>query len=99
MNMPGGMGAVLCVMLTLALAIPPAHAQSRSSCDKACLEGIADQYRDAYSKRNATLAPIDRNVRFTENGVEMRFPDGSWDTITREVGPPLTLSDPKSGQA
>jgi hypothetical protein len=37
-------------------------------------------------------------VRFTENNVEMlQFPDGTWDTVTQEVGTPLTLSDPKTG--
>jgi hypothetical protein len=36
-------------------------------------------------------------VRFTENNVEMEFPDGTWDTISQEVGTPLVLSDPKTG--
>jgi hypothetical protein len=68
-----------------------------SSCDKACLEKIAGDYRAAYLKHDRTLAPFARKVRFTENNVEMKFPDGSWDTVTKEVGPPLTLSDPKTG--
>jgi hypothetical protein len=38
-------------------------------------------------------------VRFVENNVEMAFPDGSWDTVTRELGEPLVLSDPATGQA
>lgn len=67
------------------------------ACDKACLEHIGDEYRAAYVKHDRTLAPFAHKVRFTENNVEMEFPDGSWDTVTREVGPPLTLSDPKTG--
>lgn len=62
------------------------------------LERIADRYRRAYRKHDPRLAPIARRVRFTENNVEMAFPDGSWDTVTRELGPPLTVSDPKRGQ-
>jgi hypothetical protein len=27
----------------------------------------------------------------------MQFPDASWDTVTEEVGTPLTISDPKQG--
>jgi hypothetical protein len=68
-----------------------------AACDKKCLEGIGDQYRAAYVKHDRSMAPFARKVRFTENNVEMEFPDGSWDTVTEEVGPPLTLSDPKTG--
>lgn len=67
------------------------------TCDKACMEKIGDQYRAAYVKHDPSLAPIARNVRFTENNIEMKFPDASWDTVTQEVGPALTLSDPKTG--
>ena len=28
----------------------------------------------------------------------MPFPDASWDTVTKELGPPLTFSDPRTGQ-
>jgi hypothetical protein len=73
-------------------------AQARKpDCDKACLEGIGDQYRAAYVKHDPKLAPFAKKVRFTENNVQMEFPDASWDTVTQEVGPPLTLSDPTTG--
>jgi hypothetical protein len=68
-----------------------------ATCDKACLEKIGDQYRAAYLKHDRSLAPFAGKVRFTENNVEMKFPDGSWDTVTKEVGPPLTLSDSNTG--
>ncbi|MBO9649480.1 MAG: hypothetical protein J7605_13300 [Variovorax sp.] len=62
------------------------------------LEKIADAYRAAYVAHDPRLAPIAGNVRFTENCVEMDFPDASWDAVTREVGPALTLSDATTGQ-
>ncbi len=43
-------------------------------------------------------APFAKKVRFSENNVEMAFPDGSWDTISSQVGTPLVLSDPSTGQ-
>jgi hypothetical protein len=61
------------------------------------MENIGDQYRAAYLKHNPKLAPFASKVRFSENNVEMQFPDGTWDTVTEEVGTPLTLSDPKTG--
>ena len=68
------------------------------ACDNACLERIADAYRSAYLKHDPSLAPLSKTVRFTENNVEMSpFPDGSWDTVTEEVGPALTFSDPQTG--
>ncbi len=70
---------------------PPASA-------KAALEAIAADYRAAYLAHDPGLAPFARAVRFTENHVEMRLPDGTWDTVTQEVGPALTLSDPVTGQ-
>jgi hypothetical protein len=69
----------------------------RASCDQTCLERIGDEYRAAYVKHDRTLAPFAAHVRFTENGVVLRFPDGSWDVVTQEVGPPLTFSDPVTG--
>ena len=83
------------LLLSLMLALPAAHAAS--SCDKACMEAIGDKYRAAYVKHDPKLAPFARKVRFTENNVEMEFPDASWDTVTEEVGPALTLSDTKTG--
>jgi hypothetical protein len=72
--------------------------RAAGACERPCLEHIADQYRAAYLKHDRTLAPIAKRVRFTENNVEMlQFPDGSWDTVTEEIGPALTFSDPQTG--
>lgn len=87
--------AALAAALVILLPVPRAFAVS--GCDKACLESIGDRYRAAYVRHDATLAPISRHVRFTENNVELQFPDGTWDTVTEEVGPALTISDTKSG--
>lgn len=75
------------------VAMSVTHAQS---CDRACLEGIAQTYRAAYLAHDPKRAPFATRVRFTENNVEMRFPDASWDTVTAEIGPALTLIDPRT---
>jgi hypothetical protein len=69
-----------------------------AACDKSCLEEIAAAYRAAYRMHDVKLAPFATGVRFTENGVAMAFPDGTWDTVTGEVDSPLILSDPATGQ-
>ena len=74
-----------------------AEAQPKG-CDRVCLEAIGDQYRAAFIAHDPAKAPISHRVRFVENNVEMPFPDGTWDTVTKEMGTPLTLSDPVNGQ-
>jgi hypothetical protein len=68
-----------------------------ASCGHSCLENIGDQYRQAYLKHNPALVPMASSVRFSENNVVLKFPDGSWDTVTGEIGPALTFSDPVTG--
>ena len=82
-----------CVLLTGA-----ATASGAQRCDKTCLEQIATRYRSAWLAHDPKLAPIARRVRFVENNVGMALPDGSWDTVSRELIEPLVLSDPVTGQ-
>jgi len=90
-------GTTLVLNGLLLLGAMPAAFAAAGACDKACMEGIADRYRAAYVKHDAKGLPLARNLRYTENGVVLKFPDGTWDTVTKEVGPALTLSDTKSG--
>ena len=58
---------------------------AEGACDKVCLEAIGARYRAAYLAHKPTLAPFAKTVRYTENNIEMPFPDGTWDTVTQEV--------------
>jgi len=81
-----------------AMAISGGADAQPEGCDRICLEAIGDQYRAAFIAHDPAKAPISHRVRFVENNVEMHFPDGTWDTVTKEMGTPLTLSDPVNGQ-
>ncbi len=87
----------LAALVALTATATPVSAQSDTSCDATCLEQIAREYRAAYRAHDREAAPFADDVRFTENNVEMPFPDGTWDTVTAEPGPPLILSDPETG--
>lgn len=89
------MRSTMLTVIGLTLAATTVQAET---CGKACLERIGAAYRTAYLAHDPKLAPFAPNVRFSENSVEMRLPDGTWDTVTKEVGPALTLSDPVTGQ-
>ncbi len=93
----GFWGALAALIVPTVLAILISTSAFAADCDKKCLEAIGDQYRAAYLKHDPKLAPFAKKVRFTENNVEMEFPDATWDTVTQEIGTPLTLSDPKTG--
>ncbi len=108
-----GIAAALVALVALVGGGPAAHAagESRaqaageaaahaagSRCGEACLERIGAEYRAAYLKHDPSLAPIASSVRFSENNVVLKFPDGSWDTVTQEIGPALTFSDPLTGE-
>lgn len=88
---------ILALGLTICVASAVHLAAQTERCDAACLETIANSYRAAYLAHDPKLAPFAERVRYTENNVEMPFPDGTWDTVTEEVGPALTLSDPVLG--
>lgn len=88
--------SVICLTALISLSTPSFGAAQ--DCDKICLKTIADQYRAAYVKHDPSLVPIADNVLFSENFVMMPFPDATWDTVTKEVGPALTLTDPVTGQ-
>jgi len=82
--------------VALAFAAMGAHAQDRD-CDKTCLEDLAAQYQKAYAAHDPSMLPISDHVRYTENNVEMPFPDGTWDTVTKVVGPTQVISDTRTG--
>ena len=76
--MNGG-GSIMKKLLPLLFAIvflggiPAAHAQKSGSCDRACLEGIADQYLAAMVAHDASKASFARNFIFTENTIKLPY--------------------------
>ena len=87
----------LSAVCVLALAVPAGLQAQSTRCDAQCLEDIGRQYRAAYRAHDRAAAPFAGSVRYTENNVEMPFPDGTWDTVSAEPGPPVILSDPETG--
>jgi hypothetical protein len=85
------------LMLTVGLMVSGTAAIA-AGCDKTCLEQLAMRYHAAWLAHDPTGVPLAPGVRFVENNVEMKLPDGSWDTVSEAVGTPLVLSDPRTGQ-
>jgi hypothetical protein len=63
-----------CVSALLGAAQP-------GECDRACLNDTVENYLAAMLAHDPARVPIAKNVRYTENGVELPLPDGLWRTL------------------
>jgi hypothetical protein len=83
-------------VLSLGCAV---SARAADSCDRACLEGHVDKVLAAMIAHNPGQLMLARDVRYTENGVELRLGDGMWGTLSSRGKYSLYVSDPEAGQA
>ncbi len=91
------LGAVTALSLGL-LHAPAQAAAAGGGCDRACLNDVVEKYLAAMATHNPAKGPIAKTVRYTENGQEMKLPDGIW-KITTAIEPyRLVIADPKAGQ-
>jgi hypothetical protein len=56
--------------------------ETMQSCDRACLEGIADQYLEAMVAHDSSRAPLAEDFIFTENTVKLPPSEGLWFTAS-----------------
>ena len=81
-----------CPALAQALPTPPV-------CDRACLEGFIDQYLAALVAHDPARLPMVRDVKFTENGSNLKLGDGLWGTVEALGDYKLTFVDPETAEA
>ena len=82
-------------------ATQPAPAPSElmaKDCDRKCLNDIVDRYRAALVEHNASLMPLAKDARYTENGQDLKFTDGLWGTLTGWGSYKLYIDDPEEGE-
>jgi|GEM_PF-94463 len=94
--------AAACVIASpSALAQAPGErsAVTPSDCDYGCLIGFVRGYMSALAKKDPTAVRFTRDVRFTENNVEIPIGDGLWGTITGVPSAALEAADTTTGQA
>ena len=87
------------VVLAFVVAPVPVAAQSRVSCERACLTGFLDRYLDALVAQDPSRLPLARTVKFTENGQRLDLGDGLWHTVTGKGSYRLDMADVEAGQA
>lgn len=67
-------------------------------CDRGCLEAFVDRYLDAVIDNDPAAVPLAQNVRFTENGQQLKIGDGLWNTLKSKGDYRLFVADVPAGQ-
>ena len=68
------------------------------NCDRACLEGVMDQYLAALAGHDPKRLPLSADVRYSENDQMMELGDGFWKTVEGIGNYKHIFADPESGQ-
>lgn len=84
-------------MVMIAGVATPASAQT--TCDRACLRTMLDQYLNAVVKHDPGAAPLVVGFRQTENAINVRPGNGVWKTVTGLGKVQRRYFDPVTGQA
>jgi hypothetical protein len=82
--------------LAAAMALGGALAAQTSlaqDCDRACLEAWVDRYLDAVVANDPSAVAMTRDVRFTENGVELAIGDALWRSLKSKGAYRLFVTD------
>jgi len=74
----------------------PASAQG--TCDRACLEVIADTYLDALGANDPKKLPLAPSFKYTENGQRLLPGDGFWNSVRGKGSYKLHVADVTAGQ-
>src|SRR5665213_947634 len=69
-----------------------------SSCGRACLEGIMNEYLDAMVAHDPSHLPVTPTIKFTEDDVVLKLGDGLWNTASARGVYKEYFDDPEEGQ-
>ena len=90
--------ALLAGGMTLGFAAPSAaQSTQHKPCDRQCLIDTGEAVLKAMVDGNPKVDPISPDMRYTENGQELKAPDGLWRTLTKALPYRLRVADPETG--
>ncbi len=91
MNRPLVFAITLCALMVTAgfpegeargAAAAEATGNPEAACDRACLDGFVDRYLEAAAANDPSRLPVTTDVKYTEDGQQLRLGDGLWNTAT-----------------
>jgi len=68
------------------------------NCDRACLEGVIDDYLAAVVAHDPSRLPLSQDVRYSENDQQLPIGDGFWGTVSKIGNYKHYFADPEGGQ-
>ncbi len=96
-----GVVSILAAAAITSHLVPKAHASTGPiplNCDRACLEGVMDQYLAALVAHDPKRAPLSADAKYTENDQIMDVGDGFWKTVEGRGNYKHIFADPEFGQ-
>jgi hypothetical protein len=93
-NVPYGTGPPI----TRAVIYRGDFVSSVGPCDRACLEGLMNQYLDAMVVHDPSRVPHVGWLKFSENDVDLKLGDGLWATASARGTYKEYFDDPEQGQ-
>ena len=91
-----------CVLLAVLLAACSGASRSAPeapACDRACLEGLINQFMTAMVAHDASTLPLNDSFVYVENNQTLKPGDGSWQTLQSFGSYRHYFADPEAGQA
>jgi hypothetical protein len=89
--------------LALGVAVLTGHLAASTgsiplNCNRACLEGVIDQYLAALVAKDPKRLPLSEDVMYTENSQVLQVGDGFWKTVAGIGKYKHVFADPEFGQ-
>lgn len=89
---------MLAAALTIASRANASTGPIPLNCDRACLEGVMNEYLTALAARDPKRLPLSEDVKYTENDQVMKIGDGFWKTVQGIGNCKHIFADPEFGQ-
>jgi len=90
--------AVVLVALTRGLTVEASTGPIPLNCNRACLEGVMDQFLAAVVAHDPKEAPLSKDIKYTENNQVIDVGDGFWKTAQGIGRYKHYFADPDFGQ-
>src|SRR4029450_9415672 len=68
------------------------------NCNRACPEGVVNNYLTALGAKDPKTLPLSADVKYTENGQPLQIGDGFWKTVQGRGNYTHIFADPEFGQ-